>query len=210
MSKSSEILRVLSENKEQSVHRSGFASIAKLMAQAVSENKYTVAVVKNRDELSTLKSFLSLFIAELSVGKEKGALQEKNVPLFFETPFVSINPFNRRSLNREGWAERLAALYAMGQGHAKALIVTADMLIPFLPEKDFFNKHELFLKIHEDMAPELLMEQLVDWGYQRESMVSRAGDIARRGDIVDIFPAGYDKPVRLDFFGDTIDEMRFF
>ena len=60
------------------------------------------------------------------------------------------------------------------------------------------------------MAPELLMEQLVDWGYQRESMVSRAGDIARRGDIVDIFPAGYDKPVRLDFFGDTIDEMRFF
>ncbi len=210
MSKSSEILRVLFENKEQSVHKSGFASIAKLMAQAVSENKYTVAVVKNRDELSTLKSFLSLFIAELSVGKEKGALQEKNVPLFFETPFVSINPFNRRSLNREGWAERLAALYAMGQGHAKALIVTADMLIPFLPEKDFFNKHELFLKIHEDMAPELLMEQLVDWGYQRESMVSRAGDIARRGDIVDIFPAGYDKPVRLDFFGDTIDEMRFF
>lgn len=60
------------------------------------------------------------------------------------------------------------------------------------------------------MAPELLIEQLVDWGYQRESMVSRAGDVARRGDIVDIFPAGYDKPIRLDFFGDTIDEMRFF
>ena len=84
MSKSSEILRVLSENKEQSVHRSGFASIAKLMAQAVSENKYTVAVVKNRDELSTLKSFLSLFIAELSVGKEKGRCRKKMFRCFLK------------------------------------------------------------------------------------------------------------------------------
>ena len=210
MNRSAQIIQNIFEKKEQNIYRSGFASLAKLMAQAASENKYTVAVVKNRDELVTLKSFLSLFIAEISVGKEKGKLQEKNIPLFFETPFVCINPFNRRSLTREGWADRLSALYAMGQGHAKALIMTADMLIPYLPEKDFFSQHELFLKVHDDMAPELLIEQLVDWGYQRESMVSRAGDVARRGDIVDIFPAGYDKPIRLDFFGDTIDEMRFF
>ncbi len=210
MNRSAEILQSIIEKKEQHIYRSGFASLAKLMAEAVSENKYTVAVVKNRDELATLKSFLSLFIAKISVGKEKGSVQEKNIPLFFETPFVSINPFNRRSLNREGWADRLSALYAMGQGTAKALIMTADMLIPYLPEKEFFDRHELFLKVHDDMAPELLMEQLVDWGYQRESMVSRAGDVARRGDIVDIFPAGYEKPIRLDFFGDTIDEMRFF
>lgn len=210
MNRSAQIIQNIFEKKEQNIYRSGFASLAKLMAQAASENKYTVAVVKNRDELVTLKSFLSLFIAEISVGKEKGKLQEKNIPLFFETPFVCINPFNRRSLTREGWADRLSALYAMGQGHTKALIMTADMLIPYLPEKNFFSQHELFLKVHDDMAPELLIEQLVDWGYQRESMVSRAGDVARRGDIVDIFPAGYNKPIRLDFFGDTIDEMRFF
>lgn len=210
MNKSAEILQVLSEKKEQSIHRSGFAGIAKLMAEAVSENKYTAAVVRNREELTALKSFLSLFIAELSVGRDKGNLREKNVPLFFETPFVSIAPFNRRSLNREGWADRLSAMYALGQGAAKCLLLTADTLIPYLPEKDFFNRHELFLKIHDEMAPEILLEQLVDWGYQRESMVSRPGDVARRGDIVDIFPAGYEKPVRLDFFGDAIDEMRFF
>lgn len=210
MNKSAEIVRVLFEKKEQSIYRSGFASLAKLMAEAVAENKYAAAVVKNREELLTLKSFLSLFIAELSVGKNKGKLHDKDIPLFFETPFVCMASFNRRSLNREGWAERLSAMYALGQGTAKALIMTADVLIPYLPEKDFFVRHELFLKIHDDMAPEILLDQLVDWGYQRESMVSRPGDVARRGDIVDIYPAGYDKPIRLDFFGDTIDEMRFF
>lgn len=210
MNNSAEIVQVLFEKSGQSIHRSGFAGLAKLMAQAVSENRYAAAVVKNREELSALKSFLSLFIADLSVGKDKGSLRGKDVPLFFETPFVSMGPFNRRSLNREGWAERLSALYALGQGSAKAVILTADALIPYLPEKDFFDRHELFLKIHDDMAPEILMEQLVDWGYQRESMVSRPGDVARRGDILDIYPAGYEKPIRLDFFGDTIDEMRFF
>ena len=210
MNKSSEIIFSLFENSSKSIYKSGFASIAKLMAEAINENKYVVALVKNRDELITLKSYLSLFIAELSVGKEKGKIGEKNIPLYYNTPFLCLSPFNRRSLNREGWAERLSTMYALGQGFAKALILTVDNLIPYLPEKDFFIHHELFLKLHDDMAPEILIEQMVDWGYQRVSMISRPGDIARRGDIVDIFPAGYEKPVRLDFFGDTIDEMRFF
>ena len=36
-----------------------------------------------------------------------------------------------------------------------------------------------------------MLEQLVEWGYRRESMVSRAGDMARRGDILDVLPPGY-------------------
>lgn len=40
-------------------------------------------------------------------------------------------------------------------------------------------------------------------------MVTRPGEMARRGDIADLYPAGY-APVRLEFFGDTLEEMRFF
>lgn len=47
-------------------------------------------------------------------------------------------------------------------------------------------------------------------GYERVSMVSNPGEIARRGDILDIMPPGYDKPIRLDFFGDLIEEIRLF
>ncbi len=199
------------KNNFQKISRAGLASLAKIAVSAISEGKYIAIVVKNREEASTLKSLMALFSPDLSVGQATGQNKsERFIPLYFETPFIGLNHFNRRSLNREGWAERLSTLYAMERGICKGLILTVDNLIPKLPPKDFFDNQELFLRLHEDMAPELLLEQLVDWGYQRESMVARAGDIARRGDILDIFPAGYDKPIRLDFFGDTIDEMRFF
>ncbi len=196
--------------KIQKISRSGLATLAKIAVSAISDGKYIAIVVKNREEASTLKSFMTLFSPELSVGQGQNIKSERFIPLYFETPFLSLSNFNRRSFNREGWAEKLSTLYALERGICRGLILTADNLIPKLPPKDFFDNQELFLRLHEDMAPELLMEQLVDWGYQRESMVARAGDVARRGDILDIFPAGYDRPVRLDFFGDTIDEMRFF
>lgn len=204
----------LSKNPIQSLSRSGLATLAKISTQAIAEGKNIAIVVKNRDEATSLKALISLFTPHLSVGHVQGessrAQSESFVPLYYEAPFLSLAPFNKRSLTREGWAERLSVLYALSRGACRCLILTADNLIPRLPAKDFFDNQELFLRRHEDMAPELLMEQLVDWGYQRESMVSCAGDVARRGDILDIFPAGYDKPVRLDFFGDTVDEMRFF
>lgn len=205
-------LAQISSQNPQNVNRSGLTGVARLACQAMADGHFVAMVVKNRDEAASLRALLSLFTPELSVGtKEAGKSgQHAFVPLYYETPFLSLPSYNRRSLNREGWAERLSTLYALQKGVCRGLILTADNLLPYLPQKDFFDSHDLYLRLHEDMSPELLIEQLVDWGYQRESMVSRAGDIARRGDILDIFPAGYDKPVRLDFFGDTIDEMRFF
>ncbi len=214
MNKINELLEITSKSALGDfvkISRAGLASLAKIAIAAISEGKYVALVVKNREEAIALKSYMTLFSPDLSVGQvSTGAKSERFIPLFFETSFLSLSPFNKRSLNREGWAEKLSTLYALERGVCRALILTADNLIPKLPSKDFFDNQELFLRLHEDMAPELLMEQLVDWGYQRESMVARAGDVARRGDILDIFPAGYEKPVRLDFFGDTIDEMRFF
>jgi len=216
MSQLSEFLAKLSpsqsKNQAQTITRGGLASIAKIAIHALSEGRYIAIVVKNREEAISLKAFMTLFTPELSVGpiQGSGAKADKFMPLYYETSFLSLSPFNKRSLTREGWAERLSVLYALGRGVCRGVILTADNLIPRLPSKNFFDSQELFLRLHEDMAPEILMDQLVDWGYQRESMVSRAGDIARRGDILDVFPAGYDKPVRFDFFGDTVDEMRFF
>ena len=50
----------------------------------------------------------------------------------------------------------------------------------------------------------------MEWGYTRVPMVTHGGELARRGDILDIFPPGYARPVRLEFFGDTVDELRLF
>jgi len=51
---------------------------------------------------------------------------------------------------------------------------------------------------------------LVELGYQRVDLVSRRGEVAVRGGILDVFPPLAAHPVRVDFFGDDIDEIREF
>ena len=104
----------------------------------------------------------------------------------------------------------MSALYALRSGQAKGLILTADNLLPKLVPLDFFENREVTLIRGEDVSLDMILEQAVEWGYERVSMVSNPGEIARRGDILDIMPPGYDKPIRLDFFGDLIEEIRLF
>ena len=52
-----------------------------------------------------------------------------------------------------------------------------------------------------------LCEQLVHFGYRRETVVEHRGEFARRGAIVDIFPATDSEPVRVDMWGDEIDRL---
>jgi len=55
-----------------------------------------------------------------------------------------------------------------------------------------------------------LLTRLVEIGYSRADMVGSRGEIAVRGGIVDVFPPTEEHPLRIEFFGDTIEEIRYF
>ncbi|MBI5195672.1 MAG: transcription-repair coupling factor, partial [Nitrospirae bacterium] len=55
-----------------------------------------------------------------------------------------------------------------------------------------------------------LIERLKDSGYHPVSVVSAEGDLSVRGGIVDVFPPGEEFPVRVEFFGDSVESLRFF
>ncbi|PZS06456.1 MAG: transcription-repair coupling factor [Pseudonocardiales bacterium] len=55
-----------------------------------------------------------------------------------------------------------------------------------------------------------LVANLVDIGYARADLVETRGELAVRGGILDVFPPTEQHPVRLDFFGDEVDEVRYF
>ena len=191
--------------------RSGPATVARLAAEAVASGRGAVVVVRSRDELALMRGLTALFTPDLSVGRaDKSARPETLAGPVWDRSWAYLPPFNHRSLSLEGWAGRLAVLYGLSRGVTRGLVLTADNLIPRLPPTDFFSDGELVLRRGEDMSPDLLLEHMGAWGYQRVSMVAHAGDMARRGDIFDVLPPGYDKPLRLEFFGDTIDEMRVF
>ncbi|MFA5191292.1 MAG: transcription-repair coupling factor [Verrucomicrobiia bacterium] len=70
----------------------------------------------------------------------------------------------------------------------------------------------LLLELHvgQEMEMDSLAGKLVRLGYAREAQVQERGQFAVRGGILDLFPIDEPAPLRLEFFGDSIDSMRRF
>jgi transcription-repair coupling factor (superfamily II helicase) len=66
------------------------------------------------------------------------------------------------------------------------------------------------LRVGDDIDLTDLATVLVSAAYTRVDLVERRGEFAVRGGIVDIFPPTEEHPVRVDFFGDTVEEIRYF
>jgi transcription-repair coupling factor (superfamily II helicase) len=142
----------------------------------------------------------------------------ETVPLFapdvevLNFPGWDCLPYDRASPALRVMAERLATLSAL---QAKAdrpqlLIPTASaasqrLLTPF-------RIRQLTRRIAEGerIEREALVSQLNALGYQRADTVAEHGEYAVRGSLIDVFPAGEELALRLDFFGDEIDSIRRF
>ncbi len=62
----------------------------------------------------------------------------------------------------------------------------------------------------DDADPEDVIARLIDIGYARVEMVSKRGELAVRGGLLDVFPPTEEHPLRVEFFGDTVEEIRVF
>ncbi len=105
--------------------------------------------------------------------------------------------------------KRLETLEEIKKGN-KIVITNLTGYLHYLPSNK--NKHEYQLKLHvnDSFTREELLEKLDSFGYKRDSIVSATGEYAVRGYIIDIFPIESDHPIRIEFFGDDIDSIRFF
>ncbi len=189
------------------VSRSGMASRCRLALQCLEQGRSAVLVVRTREEYNAARGLLTLFSPEISHATPPVEKERWRSPLLFLPPGVlSVSGPSIQSF----WAERMATLYALQNTQPFCLVLTPEsLLIKYMPPS-FFGDHELLLTKGGEMSPELLVDQAVTWGYERVQMVSRPGELAQRGDILDIFPPGYEKPVRLEFFGDLLEDMRLF
>jgi transcription-repair coupling factor (superfamily II helicase) len=61
-----------------------------------------------------------------------------------------------------------------------------------------------------ELDPEALVSFCIRWGYRRVETVEVAGEMARRGGIIDLFPPGLPAPVRIDLLGETVESLRRF
>jgi transcription-repair coupling factor (superfamily II helicase) len=130
-------------------------------------------------------------------------------------PAWDCQPYDRVSPNTGVAAQRMTALarLALTRGAAerpRILVATVNAITQRVPPRAYLAKAAL------SVAPGnvLNMETLVGWlesnGFARASLVRDVGDYAQRGGILDLFPPALAAPLRLDFFGDTLESIRAF
>ena len=93
----------------------------------------------------------------------------------------------------------------------KQIVVTNLMgLLRYLPTKENYEKSIIDLKVNMDYDIKKLESDLYNIGYHLESFVNKTGEYAPRGFVLDIFPLGNIDPIRIEFWGDTIDSIKTF
>lgn len=185
------------------ISRSGPGSRALLALELMRKGVPVAMLMRSTSELAEMRSLLTLF------DPDSGTSQPEITPVW-ERQVVHFAPHPLKAKGRSGWADRAAAIYALRHGSGLCSLLVPDTLFIKTPPVDIFDNNSLRLYKGMDMAPDLIMDQLVDWGYRRAQMVGEHGEFAGRGDILDVYCSGYQKPVRLEFFGDTLDDLRIF
>ena len=101
----------------------------------------------------------------------------------------------------------LAQLRGMDRG---VVIAAATILQQRLPPVEYVAARSLSLKVGQELPREPFTDSLVASGYLRVPQVSEHGEFAVRGSLIDVFPMGTDAPVRIDFFDDEVESLRWF
>ncbi|NEO21265.1 MULTISPECIES: transcription-repair coupling factor [unclassified Moorena] len=91
-----------------------------------------------------------------------------------------------------------------------AIVATQAALQPHLPPVDAFKPYCLTLNQGMTWDGKNLDKKLAQLGYERVPLVETEGQWSRRGDIVDVFPVALELPVRLEWFGDELEQLREF
>lgn len=100
---------------------------------------------------------------------------------------------------------RIEVLSALQAGTVQAVVTTLEALEQYLPAPAEFAKRCITLSSGQVTDPEALCRRLGELGYQRCDLVEGVGQFARRGDLLDVYSPGYDEPLRIEWFDDTID-----
>jgi transcription-repair coupling factor (superfamily II helicase) len=123
-------------------------------------------------------------------------------------------PYDRVSPKPDIESERLATLAVLARRKSDSgpavVVTTVNALLQRVPPRDWIARASFAARAGEDIDRDALVTFLSGNGYVRASTVREPGDFALRGGIVDLWPPGIAQPLRLDFFGSTLDAIRRF
>ena len=119
-------------------------------------------------------------------------------------------PWDSFSPHQDIISQRLRVLAQLRGLNRGVVIAAATVLQQRLPPVEYVAARSLSLKVGQELPREPFTDSLVAAGYLRVPQVSEHGEFAVRGSLIDVFPMGTDAPVRIDFFDDEVESLRWF
>ena len=112
--------------------------------------------------------------------------------------------------SREYEQMRTDTLSKVSDGGFDALVFSCDSAVCYTVSPEILKNSKLSVKFEDTIDLEDFCEKVTLSGYQRAELCESAGQFSVRGGILDIFPVNLENPVRIDLFGDEIDQMSYF
>ncbi|NLR96042.1 transcription-repair coupling factor [Rhizobium sp. P38BS-XIX] len=123
-------------------------------------------------------------------------------------------PYDRVSPSSDTSARRLAALSGLiahhRKPHAAVVLVTVNAMLQKVAPQDIIESLAFSARPGNQVRMDDIAARLERNGFDRVATVREVGEYAVRGGILDVFVPGTEEPVRLDFFGDTLESIRSF
>ncbi|MDY0211889.1 MAG: transcription-repair coupling factor [Desulfuromonadaceae bacterium] len=125
-------------------------------------------------------------------------------------PNWEVSPYDPLTPHRDIEAMRLETLLALRRGRVEAVVTTPTAAMQRVIPAAALDVLSTELVLEEEYARDILRRRLFDLGYRDVALVEDMGTFSLRGDILDLYIPTCAKPIRIDFYGDFIESMRYF
>jgi transcription-repair coupling factor (superfamily II helicase) len=177
-------------------------ALAVAALQRESGKTFAIVAQSTRD-LEPWQRDLQFWYGALS-GQESFDSEILVIPASETDPYAGVSP------HPQTLEKRAVSLWRLRQRTPAFVLLTARALARKTVSPEEIERAGVVLARDEDHSPEELVDRLIATGYLREDPVSAVGEFSIRGGILDVWPPGREAPVRIEFFGDTIDSLREF
>ena len=181
----------------------GSARALALAALQRDSGKTFAIVTQSTRDLEPWERDLRFWYCALS-GQDSCDTEVLVIPASESDPYAGVSP------HAQTLELRALSLWRLRQQSSDFVLLTARALARKTVGPAEIEKAGVVLRRDEEQSPDELVEKLIATGYVREDPVTGIGEFSIRGGILDVWSPGNDLPVRIEFFGDTIDSLREF
>ena len=137
----------------------------------------------------------------------KCLLPKSNIVLFASDELIRAETL---ATSKEMSANRIYALDEIINGKADIVIANISSVLRYLPPVEVFKELCFKLKVGQTINLSSLKRSLIKAGYTQVNKIDQSLQFASRGDVLDIYSVNYEDPIRIEFFDDEIESIRFF